>query len=77
MEILVSTMAKLMKNNMEIGKNIEIQWEEEKKKTLQRQPIISFYHFISMQRPAMMLAVRDTEINKTALSLKKLKALRH
>lgn len=48
MEILVSTMAKLMKNNMEIGKNIEIQWEEEKKKTLQRQPIISFYHFISM-----------------------------
>lgn len=31
MEILVSTIAKLMKNNMEIGKNIEIQWEEEKK----------------------------------------------
>lgn len=31
MEILVSTIAKLMKNNMEIGKNIEIQWEEGKK----------------------------------------------
>ena len=46
MEILVSTIAKLMKNNMEIGKNIEIQWEEGKK--LQRQQIISFYHFISM-----------------------------
>ena len=45
MEILVSTMAKLMKNNMEIGKNIETQWEEKK---LQRQPIISFDHFISM-----------------------------
>lgn len=46
MEILVSTTAKLMKNNMEIGKNIETQWEEKKK--LQRQPIISFDHFISM-----------------------------
>lgn len=45
MEILVSTTAKLMKNNMEIGKNIETQWEEKK---LQRQPIISFDHFISM-----------------------------
>ena len=30
MEILVSTTAKLMKNNMEIGKNIETQWEEKK-----------------------------------------------
>lgn len=46
MEILVSTTARLMKNNMEIGKNIETQWEEKKK--LQRQPIISFDHFISM-----------------------------
>lgn len=30
MEILVSTTARLMKNNMEIGKNIETQWEEKK-----------------------------------------------
>ena len=45
MEILVSTTAKLMKNNMEIGKKIETQREEKK---LQRQPIISFDQFISM-----------------------------
>lgn len=31
METLVSTMAKLMKNNMEIGKNIETQWKKKKK----------------------------------------------
>lgn len=50
METLVSTMAKLMKNNMEIGKNVETQWKKKKKKTLQRQPIISFDHFISISK---------------------------